>query len=331
MSFSTQRSSRSVGSRTPPTISRPIPQEPIVPMLIAKPASSPKSASSPKASRLHRPSITSPMNWLGRSSSSASTNSQPYAPSKPIRISEPQMQSTYNPTTRRSGPLGAGATVVRTPQEALADTRSVRSLERDIPEEEESEYFPPQSPPLPPLPLEDEEGEVRTVASRSSTPSRPTRPCPPVPPTESSPEPSPTPSLRPSLKVLDSFPPVPALPANLPSSAPPPPFDAILLSPAPSSISDPSKIIVSIETTTVTYKTTLGTLMSRPSFLSSYLESLLPSLPSTEDEDEVSVYSRQSEVEGSFHSIFHNHLTTSGLLPPPVSTMHIFLDRPSAP
>ena len=235
------------------------------------------------------------------------------------------------------------------------DAASVRSAEMDIPEEDEFEddTIGPASPPLPPLPLEDEveeqpgaesqedyddyEEEERTTrrasssrsSSRSSTPSRPTRPVPPVPSSESgTPISSPTTSLRPSLKVLDNFPPVPALPANIPSAPLPPAFEPIMLSGVPIGIADTSKIIVAIETCTETFKVSFGTLCSRPSYLASYLQSVLPPPPSPDD---ASVYSEQSEVDGSFHSIFRNHLATSGLLPSSASTMHIFLDRPSAP
>ena len=98
-------------------------------------------------------------------------------------------------------------------------------------------------------------------------------------------------------------------------------------------VADRKKVIVTIETCTETFKVTLGTLCSRPSFLASYLHSQLPP-PSPVTpcvEDEASVYSRQSGAEDSFHSIFRNHLTTSGLLPLSSPGMHIFLDRPSAP
>lgn len=195
------------------------------------------------------------------------------------------------------------------------------------------------SPPLPPLPLEDDEetieAETRSVASRSSTPPRPSRPCPPPPAPEPEPlsEPTTPASLRPSLKVLDSFPPVPALPSNVSPGPLPPAFDAILLSGPLTGIVDPDKTLVTIETCTMTYKTTFATLTSRPSFLASYLESILPPPPTAQSEDEESVYSRQSMMDSSFNSIFRHHLTTSGLIPSStsVSTIHIFLDRPSAP
>ncbi len=325
MTIQSQRSSRS-NSRTPPIISKPIPQDHILPVSF-----------SPKIpTKSHRPSLSSSMSWLGRSSSSSSTSSAaPHALSKSIRISEPQLQSAYDLTSRRSGTLGTGATIVRTPQEALAGPRDsesdgerMQTPEPSILEEEETEEASPGSPPLPPLPLEDDEEDLPTP-SRCSTPSRPTRAVPPTPV-----EPNSSPSIRPSLKVLDSFPPVPALPVNLPSSPPQPPFEPILLSAAPVNVVDPRKTIVSIETCTATYKTTLSTLTSRPSFLASYLEKMFRTSDSKSeepDEDEESVYSRQSEAEGSFNSIFRNHLAASGLLSTTSTTIQLFLDRPSAP
>ncbi|GJE84225.1 hypothetical protein PsYK624_003010 [Phanerochaete sordida] len=296
-------------------------------------------------SKSHRPSLSGPMNWLGRSSSSASTSSGPYAPSKPMRISEPQLQSAFDSMGKRSGTLGAGAVVVRTPQEALAgprhaddvDNRSIleseiESAEDDV--EELSIYSPsrPNSPPLPPIPDDDELEYTESEHTPSaSTPPRPTRPAPPPPMTrEDSDSSGPsTPNLRPNLKVLDSFPPVPALPANIPASPPQAPFEPILLSSPPASNVDPAKVIVSLETSTTTHKTTMQTLMSRPSQLASYLQSLIPP-PDSAVEPETPV-SRSSETDGSFSAIFHRHLASTGLLLPSSTTLHIFLDRPSAP
>ena len=254
------------------------------------------------------------------------------------------MQSAFDNMAHRSGPLGAGATVVRTPQEALAgpllETSSLRGVESDheleqSDDEEEvdggSIYSRINSPPLPPIPDDDEEETPRTA-----TPSRPSRPPPPAPTVEVE-EPSPTstyaPSTpspkRPALKVLDSFPPVPALPLNLPASPPQPPFEPILLSSPPSGNADPAKVIVSLETSTATHKTTMKTLMSRCSLLSTYLQSLLPP-PNSAVEPETPC-SRLSEADESFRAMFQQHLSSSGLLLPNCATLHLFLDRPSAP
>ncbi|KAI0347271.1 hypothetical protein BDW22DRAFT_1404881 [Trametopsis cervina] len=311
------------------------PKSPLIPEERFVPVSSVKMA--PKS---HRPSLTSPMNWLGRSSSSSSTGS--YVPSKPVRISEPFGTSSLDRLSR-SGQLGAGATVVRTPQEALLGHKKSPSSQEQILEEEnvaeeddeQSIYNDrPASPPLPPLPGDevDVEEQEQPVRSRSTTPSRPTRPIPPTPIEEEAEPETPSPSSprsrhksRPSLKVLSEFPPVPALPLNIPPSPPQAPFDPILISPAPAGAVDRSKIIVSIETSTTTYKATLNTLTSRPSFLSSYLQTLMRA----QEEEPTSSVPRDSE--SSFNSIFHKHLASSGLLPPSSTSIHIFLDRPSAP
>jgi hypothetical protein len=60
------------------------------------------------------------------------------------------------------------------------------------------------------------------------------------------------------------------------------------------------------------------------------------SLIPTSDGNAASAHSHISEAstpdaEGSFNSIFHQHLVSSGLLSQAPSSIHIFLDRPSAP
>ncbi|KAJ3007086.1 hypothetical protein NUW54_g3681 [Trametes sanguinea] len=120
---------------------------------------------------------------------------------------------------------------------------------------------------------------------------------------------------------------MPTVPAGVPAAPPQPPFDAILVSPVPNSTLDPSKIIVSLETSTATHKTTMATLVSRPSHMASYLLELFPS----NDADTQSVYSNNSDVESSFNSIFNHHLASSGVLTRTSTNLHVFLDRPSAP
>lgn len=127
------------------------------------------------------------------------------------------------------------------------------------------------------------------------------------------------------------FPPVPSLPSNLAPSPSQAPFEVILISPPPTASVDPSKVIVSLETSTMTFRTTLSTLTSRPSLLGTYLKTLIPDRDRDRDMDEMSVYSTQSEENSAFHSIFHHHLTSTGLLSQTSTNMHIFLDRPSAP
>lgn len=330
-----------------PSISRPFPAE-------FPPSSSP-TKSPPVTNSRSRPGVMSatlPLTrgWLSRSSSSSSGSSVPYAPSKPTRISEPKLDAGF-----RSGTLGSGATVVRTPQDALAGTRAAiivadtqDTVTSSSIEDRRGERLSParnntlNSPPLPPIPdfgddeleelLEEPEDRHSGMQSvRSTTPSRPTRAVPPTPPEEIA---DPIPLTRPSLKngsppTSGYFPPVPSLPNNLAPSPPQVAFDPILISPPPTAGVDPSRVIVSLETSTTIFRTTLSTLTSRPSLLGSYLKSLVA--PRDRDLDEMSIYSNQSDENSAFHSIFHRHLTSSGLLSQTSTSMHVFLDRPSAP
>jgi hypothetical protein len=141
------------------------------------------------------------------------------------------------------------------------------------------------------------------------------------------------------------------------------------MSPLPIHAIDPSRIIVSLESTTATHRTTLSTLTSRPSHLATWLSSLLPQHTLTyakdshtttrtntdadtdadvdadadtdtdTDTDSTSIISRDStasspapnNTDSAFHTIFQQHLTSAGLIPPSTFTFHVFLDRPSAP
>lgn len=289
------------------------------------------------------------MHWLSRSS----TQSVSYAPSKPTRISEHKLVRSIElvSSQQRSGVLGSGATVVRTPDEALRETglsftfhgkrmdaerksgisRTSQSTEGMSNEKRPSRDEYPQSPPLPPLPMpedEDEELELldpQMAAESPKSPPRPTR-APPSPPV-----PVPAPSLRSSLKVKstassDESSHVPAMPANISASPSPPPFRPILVSEVPTGAVDPSKIIVLLDTCTVTYRTTLDTLRSRPSHLSDYISSLFK-LASERASVSSSVYSTASDDM----SVYRHHLTSQGLLPQASFSIHLFLDRPSAP
>ncbi|KAJ7507878.1 hypothetical protein B0H11DRAFT_1705523 [Mycena galericulata] len=309
----------------------------------------PSSPLSPTTSRGRRPSISNPMHWLSRNSTQSSVGS-----TKPTRISEPKLirsDRSVEILSPRAGILGSGATVVRTPDEALRDTRvrlnhdghasereqaeegqvvEYHSPSSDSSSEEEEDEIPspPDSPPLPPLPSDPEEklafhfdATTQPLSMPLSMP--PPRPVRAVPIT-------PTLVLRPSLKStraesVDASPVVPALPANISSSPSPPPFNPILVSEAPSPTVDRSRIIVSLETCTATYRTTLDTLSSRPSFLSSYIASLFGRRRS--DSVASSVYSTASDDM----STYRRHLTSQGLLPQSSSSVHIFLDRPSDP
>ncbi|KAJ7781180.1 hypothetical protein B0H16DRAFT_1404449 [Mycena metata] len=305
-------------------------------------------------SRGRRPSISNPMHWLSRNSTQSSVTSV-----KQARISEPKLIHSLELPSSRAGVLGSGATVVRTPDEALRATRvrltydgfgeqqDRQSGEQERAEEhtQEIEYRSPStstdssssededeipspldSPPLPPVPSEDKSSfphDAPPTPQAFTFPPRPNRAVPTVPGL----------ALRPSLKtrrtesVDASSALVPALPANIPAIPAPPAFNAILLSDIPPLIADRSRIIVSLETCTATYKTTLDTLSSRPSFLSSYIASLFGRRRS--DSLASSVYSTDSAAED--RSAYRQHLASQGLLPQSSSSVHIFLDRPSEP
>ncbi|KAF7352741.1 hypothetical protein MVEN_01240300 [Mycena venus] len=305
---------------------------------------------SPSTSRGRRPSISNPMHWLSRSSTQSSTASV-----KPARISEPKLIHSIELLSSRAGVLGSGATVVRTPDEALRDTRvrltydgaepigepearssgelqeqdgqeieySPPTSNRSSSSEDEDEIpSPPDSPALPPIPSPAKSAFHFDPPPRQTftLPVRPNRAVPSTP----------TLVLRPSLKTkrtesVDASSVVPALPANIPSTPAPPAFNPILLSEPPSSTVDRSKIIVSLETCTATYKTTLDTLSSRPSHLSNYITSLFGRRRS--DSIASSVYSNES----ADLSTYRQHLVSQGLLPQSSSSVHIFLDRPSDP
>lgn len=334
------RSSPPRATRTPnpPPISYPIPApRPSSQTTITSPSSPPTAQH-----RGRRPSISNTMHWLSRNS----TQSAPYAPSKPTRISEPKLvRSIELMSQARSGVLGSGATVVRTPDEALRETgvrltfdgkakderaslkaesvRNSRASDKVVQDTQNSldESYPsPQSPPLPPLPIPEFEesqfleGEVVEVPK---PPPRPTRAPPPAP------------SLRPSLKakpvsITEEALPMPPLPVNIPTSPPPPPFNPILVSEVPTGVVDPSKVIITLETCTSTFRTTLDTLKSRSSHLSAYVSTLVS--PKQRESTASSIYSTASDDM----STYRYHLTSQGLLPQTFS-IHIFLDRASAP
>lgn len=313
--------------------------------------------------------VPNPLSFLSRNSGHAKDASASQPAPKIVRISEPRFSNALDlNVTPRSGTLGSGATVVRTPYDALGGTRGVQrdfdgTLVMDISKESESheeEAVEEEgeeaalardrciSRALPPLPLNighpykshsvDENASRRAVQTRASCPTRP----PPAAPVEEQallPSSSGAATLRPSLKSQSTefFPPVPAVPAHLTNAPPQPTFEPILVSSVPSTAIDPSKIIVTIESSTVTHKTTLNTLVSRPSYLADWLKEVFKKSQAEErgdedDEDDTeSTFSRRASGVSAFFSIFHNHLNSQGLLSPTSSNMHIFLDRPSAP
>ncbi|KAG6378924.1 hypothetical protein JVT61DRAFT_13209 [Boletus reticuloceps] len=308
--------------------------------------SAPEPLASPPTTppRGHKHSFSS-ITWLNRSSSSTSSHSAPYPAPKPTRISEPKIRSSLEQLSfHRVGPLGSGATIVRTPREALfgstdgtfAQTTEVAGLKQDIfmHEAEKNEcrlLSVPPSPPLPSLPdIPDTEGDrlSSNPATISLSDHRP-------PPRSSSSPSSPAHvSSSPPTMLEHSCTPSCST-ATLPAdtnliSPPPPPFEAILLSPIPEGAINPSKFIVTLETCTTTYRTTLRSLASRPSHLSRYITSLLSPISET-----TSVYSNSSDASSGqnssdFSAFFRDYLASSGCLPQS-SGIHVFLDRPSAP
>ncbi|KAJ3856339.1 hypothetical protein EV368DRAFT_32609 [Lentinula lateritia] len=257
------------------------------------------------------------MGWLSRHSTQSSVSSF-YKGNK--NGSSSASDSHHKPArsielvnNARHGPLGSGATVVRTPEEALYDSGvdSRPSLQRTS----TSQSFNSSRPTL----------QRSATSGASAGLSWPTPPSAivPLPPTPS------LPSLRSSLKPKlrsnsDEFR-VPALPAHVTQSSPQPPFEPVLISGVPSGVVDPSTVLVTVETSTASHKTTFKTLTSRPSQLASYLHSLFPR--PRPDSDASSVYSTASDDM----STYRKHLASQGLLPQAPVNIHVFLDRPSAP
>ncbi|KAF8974508.1 hypothetical protein BDZ97DRAFT_1911683 [Flammula alnicola] len=339
------RSQQPRATRTPPPVSIPYHPRSHSQTAIVVPSSPPSSSQRPR-----RPSISNTMHWLSRTNSPPSTSSS-YTPSKPIRISEPKRVRGIDVLSPpRSGTLGSGATIVRTPDEALRETgvrltpeildisrRSdsqasvdkkenlrISSNSSSSPSSESNSPPTPTSPPLPPLPLSDAEEE--TLAEPESpgpkSPPRPNRAPPPAPISQMQ-------SRRSSMKVraistAEDTPTVPPLPPHIIASNQPPPFQAILVSEPPSMVMDASKVIVTIETCTETYKTTLSTIKSRPSHLSKFLSSVFHH--ADREKFVSSVYSAESDDL----STYRRHLTSQGLLPHSCN-IHIFIDRASAP
>lgn len=244
---------------------------------------------------------------------------------------------------------------MRTPDEALRESgvrmdkaglfqeQTPREAPESIAEDESDELsMPPvdatvlHSPPLPPLPpdseyeTEDEDpGNEEPEEVIPQPPSRPLRAIPPTPPLSSL-------SSRPSLMARSHTAPIPALEGSsqtpMPYSPLTPAFNAILLSDLPRQPVDRSRVLVTLETCTATYRTTLDTLTSRPSHLASYVESLLP--PS-DSRSSSSVYSTNSDdiVTAEDAPGYRRHLASQGLVlsSAPPTAIHVFLDRPSAP
>ncbi|KAL1722495.1 hypothetical protein EV715DRAFT_193073 [Schizophyllum commune] len=308
-----------------------------------------------------RPSITNPMGWLSRS-----TTSNSISPGR--HRGEDKSERSIEHGSER-GRLGGGAIIVGTPEEALQKTH-VRlqseqlsqqseplselgkqlALRRKYSSRNERGHETSISPrkaqtPLPPLPYEEgedadlyveeeaaeeEDDQDHTMRSRPPMPVRPV-PSPALPPTPFTPSESPVPgpsSPRPLLKpapaplLVTSESVTPPLPSAVPLPEAPI-FKPVLVSELSGSpiTTDLGRVIVTLETCTKTYRTTAQTLMSRPSNLATYVESLLPK---RERMDSASVYSDDM-------STYRNHLTSMGLVREVASHVHIFLDRPSSP
>ena len=328
-----------LSTRSHPTISYPKPLTDYPPDI----HSQPQKSMSLGSQRGRRPSLGGRMSWLSRT---PSTGSQ-------TRSARPSHSKSSSVGTITHTTFGPAITIVRTPQEALAGSGVSVDCPLDQAGEErhgiDGEIYE-----------EDEEGEILSEPTDQTDSHAEQSETPLVPPAYSPPRPSfPLSKSTPSLPLKDPnatrsarsprlppsvpdhaqvtqkklppplstlFPAVPSL-ASFPNPSSPPPFDCILLSPAPPSAIDFSKLLVTLETCTVTHRTTFGTLTSRPSRLASYLKSLFSDVDEELDPEGDSL-SSQAE-NGSFNSIFHNHLTSSGLLSPSAFNVHIFLDRAS--
>ncbi|KAF9009014.1 hypothetical protein BDQ17DRAFT_1236649 [Cyathus striatus] len=299
------------------------------------------------SSHSKRPSLSNTMHWLSRSSTQSSSSS-PYAPSKPARISEPKLVRSIELLTHpNTGVLGNGAIVVRTPDEALRETgvrltyngktshavvmdSAVGSPSAHAPSAEEPlpPLSPPNSPPLPPLPLQLETDQESVYSTEYTESQRCLLPL----------------AHHHHLQLLRTFlttlseealsshsrtgdiDVVPPLPTNVPHMPPSPPFRLILMSEAPSSFIDPSMVIVTLETSTSTYRTTLETINSRPSHISRYINGLFQRNKC--DSVTSSVYSTASAND---LEAYRHHLASQGLIPQIPFNLHVFLDRSSAP
>ncbi len=248
------------------------------------------------------PSFSTPMHWLSRSSSSVSESKTHHKPSRSIELLSP-----------RSGALGSGATVVRTPDDALKDS-GVRLPPH--PEEKPGSPASLAGRTLPPLPSDldsDDDGERVDEYRASSSqdvrlpPQYPKRAPPPCPIDLS--------TTRAPFRT------------SSPVQVPSPPFRVLLVSAPPNSTVDRSKVLVTLETCTTTFRTTLDTLLAQPSYLSEYLLSLFP--PPRNMSCSSSIYSTGSEGEHEMQETYRNHLISQGLLSKSPFNLHLFLDRPS--
>ncbi|KAG8949250.1 hypothetical protein FRC04_008852 [Tulasnella sp. 424] len=339
------------------------------------PQTPPPSRTSPKRPSI---SASAAMNWLSHKSSNSiaslrgrtnSLNKDQMPSIQGLRISEPipltddsgvmysrgpkqQQQQQLHAIAR---PLGHGAEVVATPAEALE--RPAARIASPPPNNNTNASAGRRAGDLPPIPQSPPGGlrsskssphlksptfHSRTTSEYSNTALR----SPPPPPVRS---PLRGPSVIPP---LTPFPTPPAQPLNIPSEgsafavppvAPQSKFNAVLLSSnldSKSFLSNKrSQVIVTLETSTEVFKTTLSTLTSRPSYAAAWFESILKGAAEESIEEE-----REEEVEepasttssvppSPFTRVFQDHLTSQGLRPniPSYREIHLFMDRPSAP
>lgn len=338
----------------------------------------PPSPKSPTFLKNHsrRPSIQISA-WLSRNSGQG-----PASPAlKTTQISDPQPINPLDAAARAPGALGAGATVVRTPQQALTvkpfplvDTPNEKDELDLLPVVDISPPVPRETAPLvisrreSPAPRQGSPSPGRNSpagrdspilrgpairsatlppglrslhtsksyshlqsGARMTTASLPPHRTPPMPLSlvSSSRQPLLRSALRPpsptksSSGSISSFLPLLPPPRQSPKDVSPPsplsPFHPVLLSGVPTQPMPLSQIIVTLETSTISQRTTVATLTSRPSRLASFLQALVPA-------------AADSPTSQSFAGLFAAHLAQAGLGPQGHSgQIHIFLDRPSTP
>ncbi|KAF8655312.1 hypothetical protein AX16_003209 [Volvariella volvacea WC 439] len=286
-------------------------------------------------------SLSTPM-WLGRSSSQAHSSA-----TKPARTSEPKVPRSIEVISARTGVLGSGATIVRTAEEALRDTpmrpsfdgkmitpsrnlevlnhrraMSEETLIQPVPSIKEEYISPPCTPPLSPVHEPSDHGEEHKPRGHPPKPDRALLALP------SQMQPS-------SNRIAEESISFPELSQQFMAISPRPTFEPVLISNTASNAIDLSKVIVMLETCTTTYKTMLSTITSRASLLATYLKGLLSTTQSTPVEQSLrpqsaaSVYSTAS-AEDDDRATYQRYLASQGLVSP-CPTIHIFLDRPSAP
>ncbi|KAE9410611.1 hypothetical protein BT96DRAFT_1012111 [Gymnopus androsaceus JB14] len=189
-------------------------------------------------SRKHSVTLSNTMGWLSRHSTQSSVSSF-YKGNKSSPPPEPErkpVRSIELVSSVRTGPLGSGATIVRTPEEALQNSGLSFPMERK-PSLHRSSTSTSSRSNLRPAIQRSASSASKLLSSAGSDEDELAGISWPTPPSHTSPLPSQR-SLRPSLKAksqssIDVFR-VPALPAHLAQSPPQPPFEPVLISGVPS-------------------------------------------------------------------------------------------------